>query len=300
MGFEFGDGDVAVVEFSDEQKDGEADGKSAEAAHEQGAAEVGTNDRGLCAVFHHVDGVLIDVAVDVDALHAGEQTFVESLAALDFALEALEFAETAAQVQGLDFPLLDTFLVVLDLHAERVHLRVELFGGLPLENFHEALLQTDALGEFGHFGMARLEVDAHFDVLRAEELEFLAGLEVIGGRPEPAHDGADTVLVGIDDVFQLALALEILLEGQRFEQLVFGAEVGELAVQLREVNAGAVPLLLQEDEVVLLLPVEELLFGFPQVFFQIDNLVGDGAEGYVGFVGAHRPAVGDEFVHHGI
>ena len=51
-------------------------------------------------------------------MHAGEQTFVESLAALDFALEALEFAEAAAQVEGFDFPLLDAFLGVLDLHAE--------------------------------------------------------------------------------------------------------------------------------------------------------------------------------------
>ena len=95
----------------------------------------------------------------------------------------------------------------------------------------------------------------------------------------------------------MALAVEILLEGKGFQQLGFGALQRELTVELREIGTCTVPLLLQKDDVVGLLPIEKFLLGFAQFFFEVDDLVGDRAEGDVRLVRTHGAAVGNELVH---
>ena len=70
-------------------------------------------------------------------------------------------------------------------------------------------------------------------------------------------------------------AIEILIEIEQIEQIVFGFERGVLLIQPNEISGGAVPLFLNEADVVLLLELEHLVFGVAQIFFGLDQLFGD-------------------------
>ena len=75
-------------------------------------------------------------------------------------------------------------------------------------------------------------------------------------------------------VFALS-AIEILIEIEQAEQIVFSFQLSVLLVQLDEVLRGTVPLFRNEPDVILLLKFEHLVLSAPQIFFHLDELLGD-------------------------
>ena len=75
-------------------------------------------------------------------------------------------------------------------------------------------------------------------------------------------------------VFALS-AIEILIEIEQAEQIVFSFQLRVLLVQLDEVLRGTVSLFGDEADIVLLLKFEHLVLGAPQIFFDLDELLGN-------------------------
>ena len=85
----------------------------------------------------------------------------------------------------------------------------------------------------------------------------------------------------------LLRAIQILIEIEQTKEIVFGLERGVLLVQADEIGGRAVPLFLDEADVILLLKFEHFVFAVPQILFHLDKLLGDRGGDVVPLVLAH-------------
>ena len=82
-------------------------------------------------------------------------------------------------------------------------------------------------------------------------------------------------------------AVEVLVEIEQVEQVVLSFELSVLLIQFDQILGGTVPLFLNEADVVLLLELEHFIFAVPQIFFDLNELLGNSGRNFVAAVLAH-------------
>ena len=114
----------------------------------------------------------------------------------------------------------------------------ELFGALLAIDLEQFLAPGDFLIHRDHFRVLWLEVLSLVLHLRFEHQQLLFGAKVIrvgGGLPGASVGSAASGRLPGD-----VLPLQVLIQGQGFDQFVFGAQGGEALVQGGQVGGGAV------------------------------------------------------------
>ena len=82
-------------------------------------------------------------------------------------------------------------------------------------------------------------------------------------------------------------AVEVLVEIEQVEQVVLSFKLSVLLIQFDQILGGTVPLFLNEANVVLLLELEHFIFAVPQIFFDLNELLGNSGRNFVAAVLAH-------------
>ncbi len=92
-------------------------------------------------------------------------------------------------------------------------------------------------------------------------------------------------------------AVQVLIEIEQVKQVVLSFKLSVLLVQFDQVSGGAVPLFLNEADVVLFLEFGYLVLAVPQIFFHLDKLLGDAGGNFVPAVLAHPAFEIEVFLH---
>ncbi len=101
--------------------------------------------------------------------------------------------------------------------------------------------------------------------------------------------------------FHLVLStIEVLIEIEEVEQIVFGFQGGVVPVQLHKESGRAVPFFGNEANIVLLLKFEHFVLGRAQIFFGLNELLGDAGNDELALVFSHPLLKIEILLHDGI
>ena len=95
-------------------------------------------------------------------------------------------------------------------------------------------------------------------------------------------------------------AIQVLVEIEQTEEIIFSLERSELLVQPDEISGGAVPFFLDKTDVIFLLKFEHLVLAVPQVLLHGDKLLADRGGNVVALVLAHPFLEIEILLHDGV
>lgn len=91
--------------------------------------------------------------------------------------------------------------------------------------------------------------------------------------------------------------VETLIHVQESQKVVLGLEIGELAIEPRQIDPGTVALLLQESDVIVFLELMHFILFSLHLFVQADKFVLEGSGRALGTLRPHLLLRGHVFVH---
>ena len=92
--------------------------------------------------------------------------------------------------------------------------------------------------------------------------------------------------------------VEVLIEIEQVEQVILSFELRILLIQFDQISGGAGAVFLNEANVVLFLELEHFVFAVAQIFFDLNQLLGNASGNFVAAVCTH-PAFEIEILLHG-
>ena len=302
MRLKLGEGSDAVVELIDEHEEQQAHDEAqrdADADRARHAGLFGLRGRGI---LPNRDDILIDVAADLDVSLRGAERFELRALPLDPRPDRAVFGQPLAQVERFGLILVDRALEILHFQLDRLAPLLEIFRALLAKDIDELLLLGDLPVELDHDRMLGPQ-----DLLRIRRAprgvpRSAAGrarTRVPDHAARPQEDrrrgwfGPGFRCGGCD----LPVARHLLIELEEIEELRFLFQIGELRIELGEIGAGAVALLLKKADVVFPLEGEQRILLPRQFRLFLFDFIGNRAFRVLALLRPHFTPRGDVFFH---
>ena len=175
-------------------------------------------------------------------------------------------------------PLLDVGLEVLHLLADGFAASLEFFHRVVTERARSVAPLGDLIVELDDLGMLRTKILGEGVAFRLEELRPVASLldNLLPVRHRKTAFPCLRLRVGCGIPVSLWPARSrFWSRSSRFSRSYSVFERGVIVVESHEIGRGAVSLLLNETNVVLLLKFEHFVLAVAQILFGLDQLLGD-------------------------
>ena len=297
---ELEEGADAVVHLVEDEEDEEAECESAESADEEEFVQLHLDLHRLGGVLQDEHGVLGEVLIDIHATKLAVQAVVMHFRALDLRLDLVEVSHALGEIERLGLPCLDVVIKALNLGLDGAAAACDRILAELLVGAEHRLVLGDLFIERHDGRMLGLQRLQEFLPVGLELIDGLLDLQIFRERPGCAGEGIHPVQLPLGTGCDRWGPIQSLIDIEPLEQVEFCLQFVEAAVEDGKVGRGAVPVLLQEADVVFLLESVHLLLFELHVFLEADEFILDGHGGTLTGGLAHLLFLGHVFVHEGI